>query len=329
MRLRHSLVWPSVLALASVVGGQGAVSAAGWFDNFDDMNAEDGNPVTWTYNELGGTPGIYTAATGDYALSAPGFSGNNDSLIASVNVTLQDTYVRTQMISLPGSLPEETGGNVGVVARYDPLSISGYVAILDDAGQLELLRAVFGEPEDIIPRIPGTGFDANTDVIMELQVVGDQLSVFAWRPGDPKPTIPLATAQDSTFTSGRAGIVFNEDDDNTTGLFRFVAAQDTPFVDAVAGDYDGDDDVDGADFLLWQRQLGGPGSADGSGNGTVDAADLTIWQTNFGAGGNAVGSAAAVPEPAGLACALAAALAVVTFGRRRSQGVVVGPVLID
>jgi hypothetical protein len=53
------------------------------------------------------------------------------------------------------------------------------------------------------------------------------------------------------------------------------------------GDYDDNGQVDGADFLLWQRTLGAaanPGTgADGSGNAVVDGEDLGVWQDNFGA----------------------------------------------
>ena len=49
------------------------------------------------------------------------------------------------------------------------------------------------------------------------------------------------------------------------------------------GDYDADADVDGNDFLAWQRGLGGAPSpagtgADGNGNGRIDAADLAVWK---------------------------------------------------
>lgn len=52
-------------------------------------------------------------------------------------------------------------------------------------------------------------------------------------------------------------------------------------------DFDGDGDVDGADFLIWQRSTGtvggpafGPGDADGDGD--VTAGDLAIWETQYG-----------------------------------------------
>jgi hypothetical protein len=63
----------------------------------------------------------------------------------------------------------------------------------------------------------------------------------------------------------------------------------------VAGDYDADGDVDGNDFLVWQRALGSTTNlaADGSKNGVVDGADLAVWRGSFP---SAAGQAAAVPE---------------------------------
>jgi hypothetical protein len=54
---------------------------------------------------------------------------------------------------------------------------------------------------------------------------------------------------------------------------------------ASLGDYDRDADVDGGDFLVWQRRLGDVipegTSADGSQNGVIDAGDLSIWAAQF------------------------------------------------
>jgi len=61
-------------------------------------------------------------------------------------------------------------------------------------------------------------------------------------------------------------------------------------ISPVAGDFDGDGDRDGADFLVWQRDLG-------------DAASLAIWEANFGVPPLSA-IATAVPEPASLLLAL-------------------------
>jgi hypothetical protein len=73
-------------------------------------------------------------------------------------------------------------------------------------------------------------------------------------------------------------------------------------------DFDQDGDVDGADFLAWQRGLGvgttlAEGDADG--NGAVNGIDLAAWRFQFGATPAALPVGAAVPEPSGVAIWLA------------------------
>jgi GH35 family endo-1,4-beta-xylanase len=66
-----------------------------------------------------------------------------------------------------------------------------------------------------------------------------------------------------------------------------------------SADFDLDGDVDGRDFLAWQRGFGSadPTFGDGDANydGSVDAADLIVWQTNYGNG--SLSATVAVPEP--------------------------------
>lgn len=96
----------------------------------------------------------------------------------------------------------------------------------------------------------------------------------------------------------------------------------TPVADA---DFDGDNDIDGADFLTWQRNLGLTGTAtlatgDANGDLNVTDADLAIWKTQFGTTPPAAAAVAAVPEPASWALGLlsAAACFATSLPRRRS-----------
>jgi len=84
-------------------------------------------------------------------------------------------------------------------------------------------------------------------------------------------------------------------------------ALDNTFLAGIPGDFDDDNDIDGADFLQWQRGLGtlpiadiSDGDADGDGD--VDATDLGYWQQNYGffLPPASVTSAVTVPEPSSL-----------------------------
>ena len=102
--------------------------------------------------------------------------------------------------------------------------------------------------------------------------------------------------------------------DVITGVVEYFSAPDLS-----NADFDADGDVDGADFLRWQRGFGtgttlAQGNADGDGD--VDAADLAIWKTQFGSTGLATGTAASVPEPTAIGLA-SLAMGLIASLRRR------------
>ncbi|MDZ4657727.1 MAG: PEP-CTERM sorting domain-containing protein [Bythopirellula sp.] len=94
---------------------------------------------------------------------------------------------------------------------------------------------------------------------------------------------------DIRFTSWSSGF-------GTGGGFGYDRAELTP-----SADFDRDGDVDGRDFLTWQRNVGAanPLQSQGDANfdGSVNGADLEVWQ---GAYGGALTAFTAVPEPSGL-----------------------------
>jgi hypothetical protein len=78
----------------------------------------------------------------------------------------------------------------------------------------------------------------------------------------------------------------------------------------LSADFDGDLNVDGRDFLTWQRGFGVPCAdlADGDANldGEVDGNDLLFWQTQYGFNFLAplIAEVASIPEPSGLVLSL-------------------------
>jgi hypothetical protein len=101
----------------------------------------------------------------------------------------------------------------------------------------------------------------------------------------------------------------NPDDGGATTLSPFGYTNLEFYLDSLVSDlfdlpppdadFDGDNDVDGADFLTWQRgfNTGSEHSeGDSDGDGDVDQFDLTNWETQYG-GPPPLAAAATVPEP--------------------------------
>jgi len=154
--------------------------------------------------------------------------------------------------------------------------------------------------------LTGTGVDNSNNfgiwaqdasgVLALISRSGDQLDV------DDGPGTDFRTISDLGFVAfngsedGRAS-VFNDlgqvvfrasFTDGSSGIFVSNLVASNPF----SGDFDFDGDVDGSDFLEWQR-------SDGS------ASELLDWQTSYGNASSSV-LAAAIPEPSTwLLCALA------------------------
>ena len=142
---------------------------------------------------------------------------------------------------------------------------------------------------------------------------------------------------------------FNEDGSVNSSDFPIWRLGFGELVRAIVtdGDADGDEDVDGRDFLAWQQSSAGGLVGDFDASGTVDAGDLLRWETGFGldsvanlVNGNADGDGdvdgqdfltwqrafagqaplaanASVPEPGN--CVLGLLASVLAFAMRRSS----------
>jgi hypothetical protein len=84
-----------------------------------------------------------------------------------------------------------------------------------------------------------------------------------------------------------------------------ISVDVTPEIPVIPGDFDEDGDVDGRDFLVWQR---------GDSPDPLSAGDLADWQENYGTAG--LGAFAAVPEPGTAIMCLAMAASLVSLRQR-------------
>jgi autotransporter-associated beta strand protein len=73
---------------------------------------------------------------------------------------------------------------------------------------------------------------------------------------------------------------------------------------SIAGDFDGDGDVDGNDLLVWQDSYRNGTDGDADNDGDTDGRDFLIWQQNYTGPGTLSAESISVPEPSTLALAL-------------------------
>jgi len=131
-----------------------------------------------------------------------------------------------------------------------------------------------------------------------------------------------------TLTAGLSSARFNlgfdgswSGSDDATLYVDRIALRDTTFVAPEDADFDGDGDIDGQDFLAWQRGNGILSGADttqgdANGDGVVDESDLAIWKSQFGTL-PALSTSTAIPEPSAAWLAAIACFALCTRNNQR------------
>jgi hypothetical protein len=105
-------------------------------------------------------------------------------------------------------------------------------------------------------------------------------------------------------------------DPNAADTDFFIQSMEITGPATASADFDGDGDIDGADFLRWQRGSGTTGGAtlamgNADGDADVDGDDLAIWEQQFNPSSTATSSASADDESCGCGSMFAAGAAAV------------------
>jgi T5SS/PEP-CTERM-associated repeat protein len=188
---------------------------------------------------------------------------------------LGETFVDGDLIAEPGGATEIQIGGTTPGVTFDRVRVTGSITITNGTLEVSMLNGFVPSPTDaftVMSSLSGafTGSFFNVASGQRL-ATSDGVGSFLVSYGPGSPQVVL-----SAFQPG------------------------------IPGDFDVDGDVDGADFLKWQR---------GGSPNPNSAGDLTAWRGNFGFGG-LTAAGASIPEPRAEVLALSLTLFAVLSQRR-------------
>jgi len=295
----------------------------------ENFNVDEGD-FTWAPTTSGSTNNIAASSTAEIDATMALEGASSQALV--LDATTPDTTARMRHVA-----------GAGMTANNTPFSTTfagtdgwiGFALKTNSPGWTVSLWI------ELAPNEPGNPGGINNNGGLPKDVIDDgQWHIYEWNldddTGGPDGWGPVAgiIAGTSTVEEGNHtidSIIFRNSNVPATSTFNldFVAlnrngsiADIVPEPPTGDADFDGDGDVDGADFLTWQRNLGATGTGtlatgDANEDMNVDATDLTVWQAQFGPGAPAAAAVSAIPEPTTLAMAAFSALAAIAAARRR------------
>ncbi len=256
---------------------------------------------------IGGTGAVTKSGAGVLALTGDNTYPGGTTVVAG---TLLANNV------LGGSSTGSGQVTVGFGGTFGGNGVSSGTAVIQVGGTLA--------PGASVGRLLVGAVQFNTGSTLEIEISGDggapgvdfdQLIVFGSATLGGSLTIDLVDSflpshsdtfeiLDSATLSGVFGNVLDGGRLDTSGgegsfLVSYNSTSNSvvlsEFLVPVNGDYDGDNDVDGIDFLFWQR---------GESPNPLTANDLAVWETNYGMTFPLAGATTQVPEPTTLIISL-------------------------
>jgi hypothetical protein len=230
----HSLRY-SVAACLLVAALHGDASANTVFiDDFSDGSptnelplASNETPVKWTDGGIGN----YDASSGDYVFAPTQPQSERYMVADALDFPLADVSIRVQgrltggnqsdlMVTVRNQVFGDTQHYIGGIGYYPGLG--GTVLFIGKNNPGINFTQFGGNP--VMP------FDIRQqDAVLQFDVIGNKLSLWAWRAGDAPPIQPQLTAIDNQYTTaGPVRIVggTGTNRDNTT-IFRYVHVADS------------------------------------------------------------------------------------------------------
>lgn len=264
-------------------------SSSGPFQDFGNGNAEiainDSGVVAFTGSLDSGVSGVFVNAAGGGSVVAIADTTDqfNNFVHSSPSINAAGTVAFHASLDVGGEgifVGSAGGSTTTLIDNSGPFNSFSPVASINSSGAVAFAAQLKHTP------LGGNGLFIGPDP------VADKVINF----GDPLFGSTAGNLFISNVAMNDAGQI----------AFRYTLANGvngiavaTPMPSTLLGDFDLDGDIDGRDFLVWQRG--------GSPNG-INSGDLALWQSQYGSSLPVVANSTAVPEPAALVLLLAGVL---------------------
>jgi RNA polymerase sigma factor (sigma-70 family) len=185
-------------------------------DDFEDGNVTDGMPVTW--NQFLSDGSIEVVA-GNFVLS-----GSDVTAYPEGSNVFTDVTIRTHLRFIQSS-----SDLFGYVFARSPSDVpASYFAGITRAGVLAIGEGHVDGTFSILATANSAIDPVANDVAIKFAVVGETLSLTAWRDGEAIPPQPQVVAMDDTLSFGEVGVGIGQGADISQVAFRSFAAIPEP-----------------------------------------------------------------------------------------------------
>jgi hypothetical protein len=298
-----------MLQIALLQVGFSNTACADWTDTFSGGTTDQ----FWQFGSDGGDAGTFLGGQviNDElvltASSAPSAGGAETGFGVVITEVFSD-------VRMSGIMNPSGNGNIndsiGLLFRGNTVNQTFYMAEVNyTSAELIIYRnnpGVDGGNSNLsTASIPNLDF--TDSLYVELEAIGTQLEAWAYTDATKATLLANTSFNDdtaATLTSGLSGVLVNENFGGLPMLGIWDDISATSVSTGVPSDFDGDDDVDGADFMIIQQEFGI----------TTTSQDITDWESNYPVPLSA--SIQAIPEPTSLVMAGALLLLLGSCSRR-------------
>jgi hypothetical protein len=250
------------------------------------MQHEDGTATIWNSTFSGNSAdslgGGFVNSRGDVAIRSTSITGNSATRGGGISngvdssLTLEHSIISGNLATTGREVYQDTIGGSTFSTNFNLFGHSGITNAQAFAGFTPGASNITATSNGTIPtaltNILDTTLADNGGPTLTHALVAGSPAIDA---GDPAFASPPDYDQ--------RGVGFDRVVGGRIDIGAFEVQSETP---PPSADFDGDGDVDGRDFLAWQRGFGTSGATQGDGDADhdedVDGDDLGVWQEQYG-----------------------------------------------